>query len=109
MNKFSKYEIFEAAVKATKDKNLTLKDVEVQLKKLGFSTSEKEFSNATRLAVVARFKLEKAKKQSDKQLIASLEKEVQDLRKQLDNQFQLVAVVKKSMIKLTICLRQFLI
>lgn len=74
MNKFSKYEIFEAAVKATKDKNLTLKDVEVQLKKLGFSTSEKEFSNATRLAVVARFKLEKAKKQSDKQLIASLEK-----------------------------------
>lgn len=25
MNKFSKYEIFEAAVKATKDKNLTLK------------------------------------------------------------------------------------
>ena len=78
-------------------------------KKLGFSTSEKEFSNATRLAVVARFKLEKAKKQSDKQLIASLEKEVQDLRKQLDNQFQLVAVVKKSMIKLTICLGQFLI
>lgn len=45
-------------------------------KKLGFSTSEKEFSNATRLAVVARFKLEKAKKQSDKQLIASLEKAV---------------------------------
>ena len=34
MNKFSKYEIFEAAVKATKDKNLTLKDVEVQLKKI---------------------------------------------------------------------------
>lgn len=29
MNNFSKYEIFEAAVKATKDKTLTLKDVEI--------------------------------------------------------------------------------
>ena len=83
MSNFSKYEIFEAAVKATKDKTLTLKDVEIQLKKLGFSASDKEFSNTTKLAVVDRFKLEKAKKQSDKQVIASLEREVQNLRQQL--------------------------
>lgn len=109
MNKFSKYEIFEAAVKATKDKNLTLKDVEVQLKKLGFSTSEKEFSNATRLAVVARFKLEKAKKQSDKQLIASLEKRSSRFAKAIGQSISVGCCSEKSMIKLTICLRQFLI
>ena len=95
MNNFSKYEIFEAAVKATKDKTLTLKDVEIQLKKLGFSASDKEFSNTTKLAVVDRFKLEKAKKQSDKQVIASLEREVQTLRQQLNQQDKLVELVSQ--------------
>ena len=93
MNNFSKYEIFEAAVKATKDKTLTLKDVEIQLKKLGFSASDKEFSNTTKLAVVDRFKLEKAKKQSDKQVIASLEREVQTLRQQLNQQDKLAELL----------------
>lgn len=95
MNNFSKYEIFEAAVKATKDKTLTLKDVEIQLKKLGFSASDKEFSNTTKLAVVDRFKLEKAKKQSDKQVIASLEREVQTLRQQLNQQDKLVELLSQ--------------
>ena len=94
MNNFSKYEIFEAAVKATKDKTLTLKDVETQLKKLGFSASDKEFSNTTKLAVVDRFKLEKAKKQSDKQVIASLEREVQTLRQQLNQQDKLAELLR---------------
>ena len=96
MNNFSKYEIFEAAVKATKDKTLTLKDVETQLKKLGFSASDKEFSNTTKLAVVDRFKLEKAKKQSDKQVIASLEREVQTLRQQLNQQDKLAELLRNS-------------
>ncbi|WP_199251891.1 hypothetical protein [Lactobacillus crispatus] len=95
MNNFSKYEIFEAAVKATKDKTLTLKDVETQLKKLGFSASDKEFSNTTKLAVVDRFKLEKAKKQSDKQVIASLEREVQILRQQLNQQDKLAELLSQ--------------
>ena len=95
MNNFSKYEIFEAAVKATKDKTLTLKDVEIQLKKLGFSASDKEFSNTTKLAVVDRFKLEKAKKQSDKQVIASLEREVQTLRQQLNQQDKLAELLRQ--------------
>lgn len=95
MNNFSKYEIFEAAVKATKDKTLTLKDVEIQLKKLGFSASDKEFSNTTKLAVVDRFKLEKAKKQSDKQVIASLEREVQTLRQQLNQQNKLAELLRQ--------------
>lgn len=95
MNNFSKYEIFEAAVKATKDKTLTLKDVEIQLKKLGFSASDKEFSNTTKLAVVDRFKLEKAKKQSDKQVIASLEREVQTLRQQLNQQDKLAELLSQ--------------
>ncbi|NRN71855.1 hypothetical protein [Lactobacillus helveticus] len=95
MSNFSKYEIFEAAVKATKDKTLTLKDVEIQLKKLGFSASDKEFSNTTKLAVVDRFKLEKAKKQSDKQVIASLEREVQNLRQQLDKQDKLAELLRQ--------------
>ena len=95
MSNFSKYEIFEAAVKATKDKTLTLKDVEIQLKKLGFSASDKEFSNTTKLAVVDRFKLEKAKKQSDKQVIASLEREVQTLRQQLNQQDKLAELLRQ--------------
>ena len=95
MNNFPKYEIFEAAVKATKDKTLTLKDVEIQLKKLGFSASDKEFSNTTKLAVVDRFKLEKAKKQSDKQVIASLEREVQTLRQQLNQQDKLAELLRQ--------------
>ena len=95
MNNFSKYEIFEAAVKATKDKTLTLKDVEIQLKKLGFSASDKEFSNTTKLAVVDRFKLEKAKKQSDKHVIASLEREVQTLRQQLNQQDKLAELLRQ--------------
>lgn len=95
MNNFSKYEIFEAAVKATKDKTLTLKDVEIQLKKLGFSASDKEFSKTTKLAVVDRFKLEKAKKQSDKQVIASLEREVQTLRQQLNQQDKLAELLSQ--------------
>ena len=95
MSNFSKYEIFEAAVKATKDKTLTLKDVETQLKKLGFSASDKEFSNTTKLAVVDRFKLEKAKKQSDKQVIASLEREVQTLLQQLGQQDQLTELLRQ--------------
>ena len=95
MSNFSKYEIFEAAVKATKDKTLTLKDVEIQLKKLGFSASDKEFSNTTKLAVVDRFKLEKAKKQSDKQVIASLEREVQTLRQQLNHQDKLAELLRQ--------------
>ena len=95
MINFSKYEIFEAAVKATKDKTLTLKDVEIQLKKLGFSASDKEFSNTTKLAVVDRFKLEKAKKQSDKQVIASLEREVQTLRQQLNQQDKLAELLSQ--------------
>ena len=95
MNNFSKYEIFEAAVKATKNKTLTLKDVEIQLKKLGFSASDKEFSNTTKLAVVDRFKLEKAKKQSDKQVIASLEREVQTLRQQLNQQDKLAELLRQ--------------
>ena len=95
MSNFSKYEIFEAAVKATKDKTLTLKDVETQLKKLGFSASDKEFSNTTKLAVVDRFKLEKAKKQSDKQVSASLEREVQTLRQQLGQQDQLTELLRQ--------------
>ena len=95
MSNFSKYEIFEAAVKATKDKTLTLKDVETQLKKLGFSASDKEFSKTTKLAVVDRFKLEKAKKQSDKQVIASLEREVQTLRQQLNQQDKLAELLRQ--------------
>ena len=95
MSNFSKYEIFEAAVKATKDKTLTLKDVETQLKKLGFSASDKEFSKTTKLAVVDRFKLEKAKKQSDKQVIASLEREVQTLRQQLNQQDKLAELLSQ--------------
>lgn len=100
MNNFSKYEIFEAAVKATKDKTLTLKDVEIQLKKLGFSDSDKEFSNTTKLAVVDRFKLEKAKKQSDKQVIASLEREVQTLRQQLNQQDKLAELLRQIDVKI---------
>ena len=95
MSNFSKYEIFAAAVKATKDTTLTLKDVESQLKKLGFSASDKEFSKTTKLAVVDRFKLEKAKKQSDKQVIASLEREVQTLRQQLNQQDKLAELLSQ--------------
>ena len=95
MSNFSKYEIFEAAVKATKDKTLTLKDVETQLKKLGFSASDKEFSKTTKLAVVDRFKLEKAKKQADKQLIASLERQVLTLRQQLNHQDKLAELLSQ--------------
>ncbi|BCD38235.1 hypothetical protein [Lactobacillus helveticus] len=46
-------------------------------------------------AIVERFKLEKAKKQSDKQLITSLTKEVQDLRLQVDNHDQLIDLIKQ--------------
>ena len=57
--------------------------------------ADKEFSNTTKLAVVDRFKLEKAKKQSDKQVIASLEREVQTLRQQLNQQDKLAELLRQ--------------
>lgn len=95
MNNFSKYEILEAAVKATKDKTITLRDVEGQIKKLGLKTTEQGYTASTKRAIVSRFKLEKAQKKSDKQLITSLTREVQNLHQQLDNQDQLADLLKQ--------------
>ena len=91
MDDFSKYEIFEAAVKATKDKSLTLKEVEVQLKKLGFKANVETFSNSTKKAVVSQLKLERAQKQSDKVLILTLKKELELAHKQLAEKDKLIA------------------
>ena len=83
MEDYSKIEILEAAITATKDKTITLKDIETQIKKLGFKSGVESFSSSTKQAVVSQLKLEKAKKQSDKLLIVTLEKELKTAHEQL--------------------------
>lgn len=94
MEDYSKIEILEAAITATKDKNITLKDIETQIKKLGFKSGVESFSSSTKQAVVSQLKLEKAKKQSDKLLIVTLENELKTAHEQLEDQSQLISVLK---------------
>lgn len=94
MEDYSKIEILEAAITATKDKTITLKDIETQIKKLGFKSSVESFSSSTKQAVVSQLKLEKAKKQSDKLLIVTLENELKTAHEQLEDQSQLISVLK---------------
>ena len=94
MEDYSKIEILEAAITATKDKTITLKDIETQIKKLGFKSGVESFSSSTKQAVVSQLKLEKAKKQSDKLLIVTLENELKTAHEQLEDQSQLIYVLK---------------
>lgn len=94
MNDFSKIEILDAAIKATKDKTITLKDIEFQLKKLGFKTNVETFSVSTKRAVVSQLKLASAKKQSDKLLISTLEKELASVQKQLADKDKLISLLE---------------
>ena len=94
MEDYSKIEILEAAITATKDKTITLKDIETQIKKLGFKSGVESFSYSTKQAVVSQLKLEKAKKQSDKLLIVTLENELKTAHEQLEDQSQLISVLK---------------
>lgn len=94
MEDYSKIEILEAAITATKDKTITLKDIETQIKKLGFKSSVESFSSSTKQAVVSQLKLEKAKKQSDKLLIVTLENELKTAHEQLEDQSQIISVLK---------------
>ena len=94
MEDYSKIEILEAAITATKDKTITLKDIETQIKKLGFKSGVEIFSSSTKQAVVSQLKLEKAKKQSDKLLIVTLENELKTAHEQLEDQSQLISVLK---------------
>lgn len=94
MEGYSKIEILEAAITATKDKTITLKDIETQIKKLGFKSGVESFSSSTKQAVVSQLKLEKAKKQSDKLLIVTLENELKTAHEQLEDQSQLISVLK---------------
>ena len=94
MEDYSKIEILEAAITATKDKTITLKDIETQIKKLGFKSGVESFSSSTKQAVVSLLKLEKAKKQSDKLLIVTLENELKTAHEQLEDQSQLISVLK---------------
>ncbi|MDB6249567.1 hypothetical protein [Lactobacillus amylovorus] len=94
MEDYSKIEILEAAITATKDKTITLKDIETQIKKLGFKSGVESFSSSTKQAVVSQLKLEKAKKQSDKLLIVTLENELKTAHEQLEDQSQLISVLK---------------
>lgn len=93
MEDYSKIEILEAAITATKDKTITLKDIETQIKKLGFKSGVESFSSSTKQAVVSQLKLEKAKKQSDKLLIVTLEKELKTAHEQIEDQSQLISVL----------------
>ena len=93
MEDYSKIEILEAAITATKDKTITLKDIETQIKKLGFKSGVESFSSSTKQAVVSQLKLEKAKKQSDKLLIVTLENELKTAHEQLEDQSQLISVL----------------
>ena len=94
MEDYSKIEILDAAITATKDKTITLKDIETQIKKLGFKSGVESFSSSTKQAVVSQLKLEKAKKQSDKLLIVTLENELKTAHEQLEDQSQLISVLK---------------
>ena len=94
MEDYSKIEILEAAITATKDKTITFKDIETQIKKLGFKSGVESFSSSTKQAVVSQLKLEKAKKQSDKLLIVTLENELKTAHEQLEDQSQLISVLK---------------
>lgn len=94
MEDYSKIEILEAAITATKDKTITLKDIETQIKRLGFKSGVESFSSSTKQAVVSQLKLEKAKKQSDKLLIVTLENELKTAHEQLEDQSQLISVLK---------------
>lgn len=94
MEDYSKIEILEAAITATKDKTITLKDIETQIKKLGFKSGVESFSSSTKQAVVSQLKLEKAKKQSDKLLIVTLENELKTAHEQLEDQSQLISILK---------------
>ena len=94
MEDYSKIEILEAAITATKDKTITLKDIETQIKKLGFKSGVESFSSSTKQAVVSQLKLEKAKKQSDKLQIVTLENELKTAHEQLEDQSQLISVLK---------------
>lgn len=94
MEDYSKIEILEAAITATKDKTITLKDIETQIKKLGFKSGVESFSSSTKQAVVSQLKLEKAKKQSDKLLIVTLENELKTAHEQLEDQSQIISVLK---------------
>ena len=94
MEDYSKIEILEAAITATKDKTITLKDIETQIKKLGFKSGVESFSSSTKQAVVSQLKLEKAKKQSDKLLIVTLENEIKTAHEQLEDQSQIISVLK---------------
>ena len=94
MEDYSKIEILEAAITATKDKTISLKDIETQIKKLGFKSGVESFSSSTKQAVVSQLKLEKAKKQSDKLLIVTLENELKTAHEQLEDQSQIISVLK---------------
>lgn len=83
MSQFSGFEILEKVVKATKDKNITISDVDKQLKKFKIKADEDGYYDDLDVEVVVdHFKLQNSKRKSDKALISELQKENQHLREQ---------------------------
>lgn len=84
---YSKFEILEKVVKTTKDKSITISDVDKKIKKFKLKADEDGYYDDLDVKVlVDNFKLQTSKKKSDKALISELQKENQFLREQVREQ-----------------------
>lgn len=84
---YSNFEILEKAVKSTKDKSLTIDQIDKYLRKSKVPTDTRGYyDDTTAKLVVDHFKLQTSKKKSDKALISELQKENQFLREQVREQ-----------------------
>lgn len=84
---YSNFEILEKVVKATKDKSITISDVDKQLKRFKIEANKDgNYDDVDVKVIIDHFKLLSSKKRSDKALISELQKENQFLREQVREQ-----------------------
>lgn len=84
MAEFSDFELLEKVVKATKQKDITIKEIDNQLKNFKVQANENGYYDETAVkTLVDHFKLLTGKKKSDRALIAELQRENQNLRQQI--------------------------
>lgn len=88
-NGYSKYELLEAVIKATRDKSITLDEIEKQMRALKVKPDDL-VSDSVRKAVVDHFKLAKQVSRSDKAMISALKKENARLREENQHLKQII-------------------
>lgn len=82
MAKYSKFEILEAVVKATREKAITIDEIEKQLKKLK-ATDDGGYDETVKRSVVDHFKLKKDLAKGDKAMINFLTKRNKELTQEI--------------------------